>query len=56
MRDVAISPFLWRLDCYGVSLPKPAVPLMKYAEHRFNFARAMGESGALRYNFSQVPG
>src|SRR6187401_1782159 len=32
MLDVAISPLLWRLDHYGVILPKQAAPLMKYAE------------------------
>src|SRR6266849_2656716 len=36
MLDVAISPLLWRLDHYGVSLPKAAVPLMKYAERLFS--------------------
>jgi RNA polymerase-associated protein len=36
MLDVAISPLLWRLDYYGVSLPKPAAPLMKYAERLFS--------------------
>ena len=35
MLDVAISPLLWRLDHYGVSLPKSAAPLMKYAERLF---------------------
>ena len=36
MLDVAISPLLWRLDYYGVSLPKAAAPLMKYAERLFS--------------------
>ena len=36
MLDVAISPLLWRLDYYGVTLPKAAVPLMKYAERLFS--------------------
>ena len=36
MLDVAISPLLWRLDYYGVSLPKTAAPLMKYAERLFS--------------------
>ena len=36
MLDVAISPLLWRLDYYSVSLPKSAAPLMKYAERLFS--------------------
>jgi RNA polymerase-associated protein len=36
MLDVAISPLLWRLDHYGISLPKSAAPLMKYAERLFS--------------------
>jgi len=36
MLDVAISPLLWRLDHYGISLPKQAAPLMKYAERLFS--------------------
>lgn len=36
MLDVAIAPLLWRLDRYGIRLPKPAVPLMKYAERLFS--------------------
>ena len=36
MLDVAITPLLWRLDYYGISLPKPAAPLMKYAERLFS--------------------
>jgi len=36
MLDVAITPLLWRLDYYGVSMPKPAAPLMKYAERLFS--------------------
>jgi RNA polymerase-associated protein len=36
MLDVAIAPLLWRLDRYGVSLGKPAAPLMKYAERLFS--------------------
>ena len=35
MLDVAITPLLWRLDYYGIQLPKPAAPLMKYAERLF---------------------
>src|SRR6266850_917103 len=48
MLDVAISPLLWRLDYYGVSLPKPAAPLMKYAERLFSrpaFIEALTPSG-----------
>jgi len=36
MLDVAIAPLLWRLDFYGIQLPKQAVPLMKYAERLFS--------------------
>ena len=36
MLDVAISPLLWRVDFYGISLPKTAAPLMKYAERLFS--------------------
>lgn len=35
MLDVAIAPLLWRLDHYGIVLPKPAAPLLKYAERLF---------------------
>ena len=36
MHDVAIAPLLWRLDYYGVQLPKQAAPLLKYAERLFS--------------------
>ncbi len=36
MLDVAIAPLLWRLDFYGITLHKTAVPLMKYAERLFS--------------------
>ena len=36
MLDVAISPLMWRLDHYGIHLPKQAAPLMKYAERLFS--------------------
>lgn len=36
MLDVAIAPLLWRLDHYGISMPKEAAPLMKYAERIFS--------------------
>ncbi|HLA34362.1 MAG TPA: glutathione S-transferase N-terminal domain-containing protein [Rhodocyclaceae bacterium] len=36
MLDVAIAPLLWRLDHYGIELPKTAVSLMKYAERVFS--------------------
>ena len=35
MLDVAIAPLLWRLDHYGIVLPKPAAPLLKYGERLF---------------------
>ena len=38
MLDVAIAPLLWRLDHYGIDLPKTAAPLMKYAERIFSAA------------------
>ena len=36
MLDVAIAPLLWRLEHYGIELPKAAAPLMKYAERTFS--------------------
>jgi RNA polymerase-associated protein len=36
MLDVAIAPLLWRLDHYGIQLPKQAAPLLKYAERIFS--------------------
>ena len=36
MLDVAIAPLLWRLDHYGIDVPKQAAPLMKYAERLFS--------------------
>lgn len=36
MLDVAIAPLLWRLDYYGIELPKTASALMKYAERIFS--------------------
>ena len=36
MLDVALAPLLWRLDHYGIDLPKTAAPLMKYAERMFS--------------------
>ncbi len=35
MLDVSIAPLLWRLDHYGIDLPKSAAPLAKYAERIF---------------------
>jgi RNA polymerase-associated protein len=35
MLDVALTPLLWRLEYYGIQLPKQAAPLMKYAERLF---------------------
>ena len=35
MLDVAITPLLWRLDYYGIQMPKQAAPLMKYSERLF---------------------
>ena len=36
MLDVAIAPLLWRLEHYGIELPKAAANLMKYAERIFS--------------------
>ncbi len=36
MLDVAIAPLLWRLEHYGIDLPKAAAPLAKYAERIFS--------------------
>ena len=36
MLDVAIIPLLWRLDYYGIKLPKNAMPLKNYAERIFS--------------------
>lgn len=36
MLDVAIAPLLWRLDYYGIKLPKKAAPILKYAERLFS--------------------
>jgi len=36
MLDVAIAPLLWRLDHYGIDLPKTAAPVQKYAERLFS--------------------
>jgi RNA polymerase-associated protein len=35
MLDVAIAPLLWRLDYYGIRLPKQSAALLKYAERLF---------------------
>jgi RNA polymerase-associated protein len=35
MLDVAIAPLLWRLEHYGIQLPKQATPILKYAERLF---------------------
>jgi len=35
MLDVAIAPLLWRLDHYGIELPKTAASVQKYAERLF---------------------
>lgn len=36
MPDIALAPLLWRLEHYGISLPKSAAPLSKYAERIFS--------------------
>lgn len=34
--DVTLAPLLWRLEHYGIKLPKSAAPLLKYAERIFS--------------------
>ncbi len=34
--DISLAPVLWRLDHYGIELPKAAAPLMTYAERLFS--------------------
>lgn len=36
MLDVAMAPLLWRLNHYGIVLPRNATPLHKYAERIFS--------------------
>lgn len=36
MLDVVMAPLLWRLEYYGIELPKSAAPLQKYAERLFS--------------------
>ncbi|WP_018152298.1 glutathione S-transferase N-terminal domain-containing protein [Leeia oryzae] len=36
MLDVAVAPLLWRLEHYGIELPKTAAPVLKYAERLFS--------------------
>ncbi len=36
MLDVAMAPLLWRLEHYGIELPKSAAPVQKYAERIFS--------------------
>ena len=36
MLDVAMAPLLWRLDHYGIELPKTAAPIQKYGERIFS--------------------
>ncbi|MFZ9492002.1 MAG: glutathione S-transferase N-terminal domain-containing protein [Burkholderiaceae bacterium] len=36
MLDVALAPLLWRLDHYGIEMPKTAAPLLRYAERIFS--------------------
>jgi stringent starvation protein A len=36
MLDVAVAPLLWRLDHYGIELPRNAAPIQKYAERIFS--------------------
>ncbi len=36
MLDVVMAPLLWRLDHYGIKLPKQVAALLKYAERLFS--------------------
>ncbi len=36
MLDVAIAPLLWRLEHYGIDLPRMAAPILKYRERLFS--------------------
>ncbi len=36
MLDIVIAPLLWRLDHYGIVMPKTASSLLKYAERLFS--------------------
>ncbi len=36
MLDVAVAPLLWRLEHYGIELPKSAAGIMKYGERIFS--------------------
>jgi RNA polymerase-associated protein len=36
MLDVAIAPLLWRLEHYGIELPKVAAAVLKYRERLFS--------------------
>jgi RNA polymerase-associated protein len=36
MLDVAIAPLLWRLEHYGIELPKVAAPVLTYRERLFS--------------------
>lgn len=36
MLDVALAPLLWRLEHYGIELPRSAAPIQKYAERIFS--------------------
>ena len=33
---LAIAPLLWRLEHYGIQLPKQGLPILKYAERLFS--------------------
>ena len=48
MLDVAISPLLWRLEHYGIDLPKSAAPVMKYAERIFSRQGFIDHADAIR--------
>ena len=48
MLDVAIAPLLWRLDHYGIEMPKTAAPLLRYAERIFSRTPAGSACGWTR--------
>src|SRR3546814_17959010 len=58
MLDVAVAPLLWRLDHYGIDLPKNAAPLQKYAERIFSrpaYIEALTPSEKVMRRYESMP-
>ena len=36
MLDIVMAPLLWRLEAYGIDLPKSSAPILTYAERLFS--------------------